>query len=202
MGELEILLVEDNPNDIKLTLHALDKNRIANPIVVLHDGAEAIQYLFKAGENHNGTRTNLKLILLDLKLPKVDGIEVLRRLKSDPLTRRIPVVMLTARACMHLIANAVLYSPEGSQVRVGLEATDASFQISITDEGIGIPAGDQDNIFDVFFRGSNAESRPGVGVGLTVAKLAVEAHNGTITFQQNAPCGSTFTMHVPLKPVF
>ncbi|MCZ7542862.1 MAG: response regulator [Anaerolineae bacterium] len=94
---VEILLVEDNPDDVELTLHALRKHNLANRIEVVRDGAEALEFLFAtgayAGRNvENGPR----VILLDLKLPKVDGLEVLRRVKADPRTRRIPVVMLTS----------------------------------------------------------------------------------------------------------
>jgi two-component system, response regulator len=94
---VEILLVEDNPNDLELALHALKKNNLANDIKIVRDGAEALEFIFGTGayagrKVENGPR----LILLDLKLPKVDGIEVLRRLKGDPRTRRIPVVVLTS----------------------------------------------------------------------------------------------------------
>lgn len=94
---VEILLVEDNPDDVELTLHALRKHNLANRIEVVRDGAEALEFIFAtgayAGRNvENGPR----VILLDLKLPKVDGLEVLRRVKADPRTRRIPVVMLTS----------------------------------------------------------------------------------------------------------
>jgi two-component system, response regulator len=96
-NSIEILLVEDNPNDVELTLHALKKNNIANSIHVVRDGAEALEYLFSsgadAGRDFNHTP---KMILLDLKLPKVDGMEVLKRIKSDERTRPIPVVVLTS----------------------------------------------------------------------------------------------------------
>ena len=88
---LEILLVEDNPNDVELALHAFRANRLANDIRVARDGAEAIHLLFDAA-----APLRPKVILLDLKLPKVDGLDVLRRLKADPSTRMIPVVVLTA----------------------------------------------------------------------------------------------------------
>ena len=88
---VEILLVEDNPNDIELTLHVLHKHHLAKQIHVARDGAEALEFLF-------GSRPglHLKVILLDLKLPKVNGLEVLRRLKTDAHTCTIPVVVLTS----------------------------------------------------------------------------------------------------------
>ena len=91
--EVEILLVEDNAADVDLTLHALRRDNLANQIHVARDGEEALAFLFDPQEaNH----TNLKLVLLDLKLPKVDGLEVLRTVKNDPRTRRIPVVVMTS----------------------------------------------------------------------------------------------------------
>jgi CheY-like chemotaxis protein len=90
----EILLVEDNPHDEELTLHALKQNKLANRIHVARDGAEALEYLF--GEGKHAGRRNPRVVLLDLKLPKVDGLEVLKRMKENPETRRIPVVMLTS----------------------------------------------------------------------------------------------------------
>ncbi|GAB4501328.1 MAG: response regulator [Anaerolineales bacterium] len=88
---VEILLVEDNPNDAELSLYALRKFKIANSVHHARDGAEALSYLFE-GETVQIPR----LILLDLKLPKVDGLEVLRRLKSHPETRPVPVVVMTS----------------------------------------------------------------------------------------------------------
>jgi CheY-like chemotaxis protein len=96
-NEVEILLVEDNPNDVELTLRALKKNNLTNSVHVVKDGAEALDYIFATGAyasrdiNHHP-----KVILLDLKLPKVDGLDVLRRIKSDERTRVIPVVVLTS----------------------------------------------------------------------------------------------------------
>ena len=91
-----ILLVEDNPDDEALTLRALQKNNILNEVIVAHDGVEALDYLFCTGP-HAGRDINFQpqLILLDLKLPKVDGLEVLRQLRDDPRTRLQPVVILT-----------------------------------------------------------------------------------------------------------
>ncbi len=96
-SEVEILLVEDNPADAELTLRALKKRNLANRVTHVHDGEEALDFIFARGAY--ATRDadqHPKVILLDLKLPKVDGLEVLRAVKSDPSTRQIPVVMLTS----------------------------------------------------------------------------------------------------------
>lgn len=92
-----ILLVEDNPRDEALTLRALRKSNIANDVVVARDGVEALDYLFGEGA-HAGRDTDERpqLILLDLKLPKVDGLEVLKRIRADERTRRLPVVVFTS----------------------------------------------------------------------------------------------------------
>ena len=95
--QVEILLVEDNPSDEELTLHALEKYHLANKIFVVRDGAEALDYIFAAGKySDRDTNCHPKVILLDLKLPKVDGLEVLRRIKTEPKTQQIPVVLLTS----------------------------------------------------------------------------------------------------------
>lgn len=95
--QIEILLVEDNPDDVELTLHALRKENLANHIHVARDGEEALDFLFCNGAHADRSfDCPPRLILLDLKLPKVDGMEVLRRLKADPRTRSIPVVILTS----------------------------------------------------------------------------------------------------------
>ncbi|MGE5462177.1 MAG: response regulator [Syntrophothermus sp.] len=92
-----ILLVEDNADDEALTLRALNKNKIANQINVVRDGAEALDFLFGTGVHANrDPNEKPQVILLDLKLPKVDGLEVLRRLRSDPRTQMLPVVVLTS----------------------------------------------------------------------------------------------------------
>src|SRR5690606_37542398 len=92
-----ILLVEDNPDDIELTLMAFQKNNILNEVVVARDGVEALDLLYGDGENSLTTRRlSPSLILLDLNLPKVDGIEVLQRIRSDDRTRLLPVVVLTS----------------------------------------------------------------------------------------------------------
>jgi CheY-like chemotaxis protein len=94
---VEILLVEDTPEDLELTLRALRKANLANHIQIARDGAEAMEFLFAEGP-HKGRKieNGPKVILLDLKLPKVDGMEVLRRVKSDRRTKAIPVVVLTS----------------------------------------------------------------------------------------------------------
>lgn len=95
--KVELLLVEDNPNDVELTLHALKKSHLTNKIQVVRDGEEALNFLFGTKDGSSGGRVNSpRVILLDLKLPKVDGMEVLKRLKNDPTTKSIPVVVLTS----------------------------------------------------------------------------------------------------------
>jgi CheY-like chemotaxis protein len=94
---VEILLVEDNPSDAVLAMHALEKSKLANKVCVVSDGEEALDYLLCRGNySDRPLQTAPSLVLLDLKLPKVDGMEVLRELKSNPRTRSIPVVILTA----------------------------------------------------------------------------------------------------------
>jgi CheY-like chemotaxis protein len=95
---VDILLVEDNPADAELALRALRKGKVANQITWVKDGAEALEFIFRNGAYAGRPEQNPKLILLDLKLPKVDGIEVLKRIKADERTRVIPVVMVTSSA--------------------------------------------------------------------------------------------------------
>lgn len=94
---IEILLVEDNPDDVELALFALKKNNFANTIHVARDGEEALDFLFcRAAHNARSFEKPPKVVLLDLKLPKVDGLEVLRALKNDPRTKAVPVVVMTS----------------------------------------------------------------------------------------------------------
>jgi CheY-like chemotaxis protein len=105
--EVEILLVEDNPQDAELTLRALKQRNLANQVFTCHDGAEALDFFF--GDSPHGLRdigVVPKVILLDLKLPRVDGLEVLRRLKDDERTKTIPVVVLTSSSEEPDIARA------------------------------------------------------------------------------------------------
>lgn len=94
---IEILLVEDNIDDEELTIHALKKHKLANHIEVVRDGAKALDFIFCTGAySDRNINDHPKVILLDLKLPKVDGLEVLRKVKADPRTNMIPVVVLTS----------------------------------------------------------------------------------------------------------
>jgi CheY-like chemotaxis protein len=123
MAELKpILLVEDSPNDLELTMTALGQSQIANPVVVVRDGAEALDYLYKRGPYENRQDQDPAVVLLDLKLPKVDGLEVLAKIKGDSLMRAIPVVMLTSSReesdlvrSYQLGVNAFVVKPVGFQ---------------------------------------------------------------------------------------
>jgi two-component system response regulator len=96
-GAVDILLVEDNARDAELTIRALRKQNLANALFVVHDGVEALDFVFGEGQYAAAERRqHPKVILLDIKLPKVDGLEVLRRIKGDARTRTIPVVMVTS----------------------------------------------------------------------------------------------------------
>jgi CheY-like chemotaxis protein len=97
MAELRrILMAEDSANDVELTLAALAEHRLANQVDVVRDGAEALDYLYRRGAYAQRLNGNPALVLLDLKMPKVTGLEVLRQIKTDPALRTIPVVMLTS----------------------------------------------------------------------------------------------------------
>lgn len=117
--EVEILLVEDNVNDAELTIRALKKNNIANNLVHLQDGQEALDFVFAEGNYSNRTIENApKVILLDLKMPKVNGIQVLQKIRSDERTKKIPVVVLTSskedpdiQKCYSLGVNSYVVKP-------------------------------------------------------------------------------------------
>ncbi|MDI5887779.1 MULTISPECIES: response regulator [Flavobacterium] len=119
MNSLQILLVEDNINDAELTIRALKKNNLANELIHLKDGAEALDFIFAQGKYLERKMSDLpNVIVLDLKMPKVNGIEVLRRIKSDERTKRIPVVMLTSskedpdiQECYNLGVNSYVVKP-------------------------------------------------------------------------------------------
>lgn len=93
----EILLAEDNPDDVELTLRAFRKSKIANEIIVAHDGVEALDYLFATGQYAGRDSSQLpQLVLLDLKMPRMDGLQVLERIRANPKTKLLPVVILTS----------------------------------------------------------------------------------------------------------
>jgi len=117
--EVEILLVDDNPNDAEMTIRALKKNNIANNLVHLTNGADALDFIFGTG-SFTGRNTDIhpKIMLLDLKMPKVDGIDVLRKVKSDERTKIIPIVVLTSsqedpdiQTCYQLGVNSYIVKP-------------------------------------------------------------------------------------------
>lgn len=92
-----VLLVEDSPNDIELTLEALERSRLANPVIVARDGVEALDILLRRSNEKDGEMPEMPaVVLLDIKLPRMDGLEVLEEIKRDPRTRNVPVVMLTS----------------------------------------------------------------------------------------------------------
>lgn len=117
--EVEILIVEDNPDDADLAIRALRKNRLVNHVVHLTDGVQAVDFLFGTGSYLGRELSQMpRVILLDLKMPKLDGIQVLQRIKADPRTQAIPVVILTSSAedpdvkkCYELGANSYIVKP-------------------------------------------------------------------------------------------
>ena len=118
-SEIEILLVEDNVSDAEMTIRALKKNNLANNLLHVKDGAAALDFLFADGQ-YNGSvmESTLKLILLDLKMPKINGIEVLQRIRENEYTKRIPVVVLTSskedpdiQKCYDLGVNSYVVKP-------------------------------------------------------------------------------------------
>lgn len=96
MNLRRLLLVDDNPNDTEMALEALQEHKLANDVVALKDGAEALDWLYRRGPYAARQEGNPAVILLDLKMPKVDGLEVLRQIKSDPALKVIPIVMMTS----------------------------------------------------------------------------------------------------------
>ncbi|MFY9310005.1 MAG: response regulator [Bacteroidia bacterium] len=118
-SEIEVLLVEDNMGDAELTIRALKKNNLANKLIHLENGADALDYIFAQGIYANRIIDNIpKVILLDLNMPKVGGIEVLQKIKSDERTKKIPVVILTSskedpdiEKCYNLGANSYIVKP-------------------------------------------------------------------------------------------
>lgn len=96
MNLRRLLLVDDNPNDTEMALEALQEHKLANDVVALKDGAEALDWLYRRGPYASRPEGNPAVILLDLKMPKVDGLEVLRQIKSDPALKIIPIVMMTS----------------------------------------------------------------------------------------------------------
>jgi len=119
MNEVEVLLIEDNPSDAELTMRALKKRNLANRLFHAKDGAEALDFIFARGQFADRRVENgPKVVLLDLKLPKIDGIEVLKRIKSDERTKKTPVVVMTSsredrdlEACYDLGANGYVVKP-------------------------------------------------------------------------------------------
>lgn len=131
-----ILLIEDNPDDEALTLRAISKNSIGNPVVVARDGVEAVDYLF--GADDAGSRPLPAIVLLDLKLPRIDGLEVLRRIRADERTALLPVVILTTSSeprdieqAYQLGANSYIRKPVDYQQFVQTVAALASYWLSL-----------------------------------------------------------------------
>jgi CheY-like chemotaxis protein len=114
----KILLVEDNPQDVELTIEAFSEQNLANRLIILNDGVEAMDYLLCEGDYKNRERENPAVILLDIKMPRMDGIEVLQAIKTNPELKTIPIVMLTSsreepdlKKCYELGVNAYVVKP-------------------------------------------------------------------------------------------
>ena len=143
-GVVEILLVEDNLDDVELTLHALKRHNVTNSVEVVRDGAEALEFIFCTGAYAGRDIENPpRLILLDLRLPKVDGLEVLRRIKADPRTRGIPVVVLSSSReepdiakCYELGVNSYIVKPVDFE-----QFTDAVRQLGLYWLLLNVPPG-------------------------------------------------------------
>lgn len=120
-ASIEILFIEDNVADAEMTIRTLKRNRVANHIVHLRDGAAALDFIFGTGEfTERNTKNKPKIVLLDLKMPKIDGFEVLKRIKADANTKTIPVIVLTSskedpdiKTCYELGANSYIVKPVG-----------------------------------------------------------------------------------------
>jgi CheY-like chemotaxis protein len=133
-GEIEILLVEDNMNDAELAIHSLKKHKLTNNMIHLKDGAEALDFIFCKGQYENRDINNKpKVILLDLKMPRINGIEVLKKIKENEITKKIPVVILTSsredpdiHTCYELGANSYIVKPIDF----------SNFQKTVTDLGL------------------------------------------------------------------
>jgi CheY-like chemotaxis protein len=144
----KILVVEDNPNDMELTLSALARNKLANEVVTARDGEEALDYLYSRGKFAGRPHENPLVVFLDVKMPKVDGIEVLRQLKGDPELRMIPVVMLTSSReevdlmrTYQLGVNAYVVKPVGFQQFVEAIAHSGMFWAALNEPPPVRPAG-------------------------------------------------------------
>lgn len=141
---VEILLVEDNLDDVELTLHALKRHNVANHVEVVRDGAEALEFIFCTGAyGDRDIENSPKLILLDLRLPKVAGLEVLRRVKGDPRTRAVPVVVLSSSRqepdiakCYKLGVNSYIIKPVDFE-----QFTDAVRQLGLYWMLLNVPPG-------------------------------------------------------------
>ncbi|MFC2102183.1 response regulator [Bacteroidota bacterium] len=138
---VDILLIEDNPNDVELTLLALQSSKLANKIEVLRDGEEALDYLFGKGTFSSRDKSDLpRMILLDLKLPKVSGIEVLEKIKSDDHLRLVPVVVLTTSKeerdlvqSYHLGVNSYIVKPVDYQMFISVISEISQYWLTVNE---------------------------------------------------------------------